>query len=147
MEARAAISLAVSFQPTTSTETPRRGVEHADVIDLIMHDAETDEAVLIMVEKRPWEGDQQQLLQLQEKFNAYLSFALDGEMRDTYPELAKKPLRVQLESSYMPDEAALGFLQHVHDQISFQGIKLEVRVKESGGGEGCGPSCACSGGK
>lgn len=111
---------------------------------MIMFDAETGEAVLIMVEPRRWDGDPQQLMQLQEKFNAYLSFALDGELRDSYPELARKPLRVQLESVYMPDQAALGFLKHVHDQISFQGIKLEVRVKESGGG--CGSGCACSGG-
>jgi len=114
---------------------------------MIMHDPETDEAVLIMVEPRPWEGDPQQLMQLQEKFNAYLSFALDGEMRDSYPALAQKPLRVQLESAFMPDSQALEFLQHVHDQIGFQGIKLEVRVKEEGPGGGCGPQCGCAAGK
>lgn len=114
---------------------------------MIMHDAETDEAVLIMVETRPWEGDPEQLMQLQEKFNAYLSFALDGEMRDSYPAFAQKPLRVQLESTFMPDPQALEFLQHVHDQIGFQGIKLEVRVKEEGPSGGCGPGCGCAGGK
>ena len=44
--------------------------------------------------------------------------------------LSQKPLRVQLESTFMPDQQALEFLQHVHDQIAFQGVKLEVRVKE-----------------
>ena len=145
LEACAAIPLVVSSQPTIPPQEQRRGVEHADVIDLIMHDAETDEAVLIMVETRPWEGDPAQLLQLQEKCNAYLAFALDGEMRDSYPALSQKPLRVQLESTFMPDPQALEFLQHVHDQIAFQGVKLEVRVKEESGGGGCGPQCGCAG--
>lgn len=110
---------------------------------MIMHDPQTDETVLIMVESRPWEGSEEQLFQLQEKFNVYMSFALDGELSDSYPALATKPLRLQLETTHMPDPAALDFLQHVHDQVAFQGIKLEVRVKENAGG--CGPQCSCAG--
>jgi hypothetical protein len=108
-----------------------------------MHEAETDEAVLVMAESRPWEGSEERLFQLQEKLNAYLSFALDGEMAAAYPALVTKQLRVQLETIHMPDTAALEFLQHVHDQIALQGIKLEVRVKENPQ-SGCGANCGCA---
>ena len=124
------------------SDLPRRGVEHADVIDMIFHDKENDQAVLVMVEQRDWDGSDAQLFQLQEKFNAYLSFALDGEFAESYPALASKALRLQLESVHMPHPRALEMLQRIHDQIAFQSIGLEVRVKENPNG-GCGTGCGC----
>ncbi len=43
-----------------------------------------------MFESRPWDDSDLQLFQLQEKFNAYVSFLLDGEMAEAHPELAGK---------------------------------------------------------
>ena len=117
-----------------------RGVEHPHVIDVVAQDAQTDEVALIMLEPRPWDGSERQIFQLQEKINAYLAFALDGEMAEAYPELAGKALRLQLDCLTMPEGEILGFLSHVREQIAFQGINLEVRVM---GREGCGPACAC----
>ena len=118
-----------------------RGVEHAHVIDIVAHDAQTGEFALIMLEQRPWDGSELQMFQLQEKLNAYLSFALDGEMAEAYPDLSKLPLRIQIDCAAMPEGAILEFLNHVHDQIAFQDIKLEVRVMGAGG---CGPGCGCA---
>ncbi|MEA3213440.1 MAG: hypothetical protein QOE70_6497 [Chthoniobacter sp.] len=119
---------------------PVNGVEHPQVIDLVGNDAKTGEAVLIMLEPRPWDGSELRLFQLQEKINAYLSFALDGEMAEAYPELAGKPLRLQVDCVTVPDAAVVEFLGVVREQISFQGINLEVRVMGAGG---CGPGCEC----
>src|SRR5690349_2741889 len=101
----AANPLGVSSTVTESSDTPRRGVEYPEVIDMIMTDPESGEAVLIMVEPREWDGSEERLFQLQEKFNAYMSFALDGEMSEAYPSLSGRPLRLQLESTHMPDPA------------------------------------------
>ena len=108
------------------------------MIDAIVHDEKTDAVALIMVEPRPWDGSELQLFQLQEKVNAYLSFALDGEMAEAYPALTGKPLRMVLESAQPPDAMALHFLGLVREQIAFQGIGLEVLVSGGGCGEGCG---------
>jgi hypothetical protein len=124
------------------TDSPR-GVEHAHVIDIVADDAKTGEAVLIMLEPRPWDGSEQRLFQLQEKINAYLSFALDGEMAESYPAMAGKPLRLQVDCVGMPDSTVVEFLSVVREQIGFQGINLEVRVM---GEHGCGPGCDCAGG-
>jgi Family of unknown function (DUF6572) len=105
-----------------------QGIEHCGVIDLIAHDPASDEVMLVMIESRPWDGSQPRLFQLQEKINAYLSFALDGEMQEAYPELINKPLRLQLDCATTPDSASLQFLALVRDQIAFQGIKLGLRV-------------------
>lgn len=124
---------------TFPTPGERRGVEHAEVIDLLTHDAESGQVELVMFEPRAWDGGEEQLFQLQEKMNAYLSFALDGEMAEAHPELVDKPLRVVLRCVDMPPAPAVEFLTHVREQIALQGIDLEVRYAREGGcGEGCG---------
>lgn len=130
----------VSSEP--SVDPSPRGVEFAHVIDLIADDSKTGEVTLIMLEPRPWEdGSELRLFQLQEKINAYLSFALDGEMLEAYPQFANRKLRLQLDCVGMPGNDVVGFLSLVREQIAFQGINLEVRVM--GGGGGCGPGCEC----
>ena len=119
---------------------PPRGIEHAHVIDAIVHDARTDEVTMTMVERRPWDGSDLQVFQLQEKFNAYASFALDGEMAEAYPALMGKRLRVRLECVATPEDAVLDFLVLAREQLAFQDIDVEVVV--SGGS--CGTGCGCA---
>ena len=126
-----------------SSETniaPVRGVEHAHVIDLIADDSNSGEVALIMLEERPWDGSELRLFQLQEKINAYLSFALDGEMAEAYPQFAARKIRLQLDCAGLPGSDVVGFLSAVREQIAFQGINLEVRVMGEGG---CGQGCGC----
>ncbi|MEY2574031.1 MAG: hypothetical protein QOJ87_2244 [Verrucomicrobiota bacterium] len=118
-------------------EGPTAGVANAAVIDLFGVDGKTGEVVLAMQEPRPWDGSDERLHQLQEKFNAYVSFFLDGEMLAAHPELAGKPARIELRCDHMPDERALELLSLIHDQIALQEIKMEVVVAQSGCGEGC----------
>jgi hypothetical protein len=122
-------------QEETSTLT---GVANAAIIDLFAVDAKTGEVVLAMTEPRPWDDSDLRLHQLQEKFNAYVSFLLDGEMTTAHPELAGKPARIELRCDHMPDERALELLNLIHDQLALQEIKMEVVVKGNGCGEGCG---------
>ncbi len=124
----------------TETISNQRGVEFPHVIDVIAHDSKTDEVTLVMLEARPWDGSEQRLYQLQEKINAYLSFALDGEMQEAYPQFKGKSVRLQLDCVGMPDSGVVEFLGMVREQIGFQGINLEVRVTGEGG---CGPGCGC----
>jgi hypothetical protein len=105
-----------------------RGLEHAGVIDALLHDAKSEEVWLVMVERRPWTGGEEQLFQLQEKLNAYVSFALDGEMAETDPALAGKPLRLILDTTHPPSAEAVEFLAAVREQLAFQAIELEVRI-------------------
>ena len=125
-------------------------MENTGVIDRI--GVESGTVVLGMVEYRPWSGEDLQLYQLQEKFNAYLSFALDGEMAEAYPDLEGRPLKLVLECGAEPDPRTRHLLGLIHRQISYQGIRLEVRVgavaapeepARTLGGGGCGTGCGC----
>jgi hypothetical protein len=120
-------------------EVSAAGVVNPAIIDLFAHDPKTDEVLLAMHESRQWDGSDERLHELQEKFNAYVSFLLDGEMNSAHPELAGKRARIELRCDYMPDERALGLLNLIHDQIALQEIKMEVIVAE----QGYGSACAC----
>ena len=118
------------------------GVANPSVIDLFALDEKTGEIVLAMNEARPWDGSDLRLHELQEKFNAYVSFLLDGELAAEHPGLAGKPARIELHCAEMPDERALALLEMIHEQLALQEIKMEVVVAQPGD---CGSECTCSG--
>jgi hypothetical protein len=100
---------------------------------VIAHDAKTGEVVLVMNESNAWDGSDARLLGLQERFNAYISFLLDGEMAEAHPDLAAKPARIEVRCAHMPDASALELLGMIHDQLAFQEIKMEVVVRNAEG--------------
>ncbi len=126
------------------TETPK-GIAHPGVLDAFAYDGRRATLVLAMYETRPWTGGEQQLFQLQEKLNAYASFILDGEMRDSFPQYADKPVEIQLRTRYEPDAVALRLITSAREQLSLQQIHLETTLvgdaeepPSSGGSCGCG---------
>jgi len=116
----------MQIKPQTSNIKDRAGV-----IDVIAQNSNTGEVVLVMNEPEPWNDSDERLLALQERFNAYVSFLLDGEMAETHPELVGKPARIELRCAHMPDTRALELLGMIHDQLAFQEIRMEVVVGET----------------
>ncbi len=118
------------------------GIAQAGVIDFFAYDAQRDEVVLAMFEDRPWDDSELQLFQLQEKFNAYVSFLLDGELAEAHPELAGKKARIEVRCATMPEGRALDLLTMIHDQLTLQEIDVEVIAGSEGS---CGSGCTCHG--
>ena len=105
--------------------------ERTGIIDVIAEDKTTGEIVLVMNEPNEWNGSDEQLLALQERFNAYVSFLLDGEMAEAHPELAGKRARIELRCVHMPDARTLELLGLIHDHLAFQELRLEVVVRNA----------------
>lgn len=105
---------------------PGSGIERTGMLDAFAHDTRDDVLVLAMFETRAWDLGDRQLWQLQEKLNAYVSFILDGELKDNFPHLADKPVRIELRSVHEPSERAMGFLGRARDQLALQEIGLDV---------------------
>ena len=105
------------------------------IIDMIAHDAKADETVLIMNEPEPWDGSDEQLFRLQERFNAYVSFLLDGEFCESHPELAHKRGRIEVRCAHMPDGRAIDLLGQIRDQLAHQEIDVQVVVGRGGSPE------------
>jgi hypothetical protein len=105
--------------------------ERVGVIDMIAHDPKTDEAVLVMDEPEEWNDSGERLFQLQERFNAYVSFLLDGEFAECHPELAQKRARIEVRCAHMPGARAIDLLAQIRDQLAHQEIDVQVVVKEA----------------
>jgi hypothetical protein len=90
---------------------------------VIAEDTKTGEVVLVMNEPEPWENSDERLLALQERFNAYVSFLLDGQMAEAHPELAGKPARIELALRTDARCARSRPARMIHDQLAFQEIK------------------------
>lgn len=126
------------------------GLEHPGVLDALAHDPTSNRLILAMYERRPWTGGDAQLFQLQEKLNAYLSFALDGELREAFPQFAEVPVQIQLRTVHTPEPRGVDLMRRMREQLSFQQIEFEVVqvTEEEGagpdGGEHCGHGgCGC----
>ncbi|MFA7344749.1 MAG: DUF6572 domain-containing protein [Terrimicrobiaceae bacterium] len=121
--------------------TPK-GVAHPGVLDAFAYDGRRDTLVLAMYETREWTGGEPQLFQLQEKLNAYASFILDGEMAESFPQYADRPVEIQLRTRHEPDDVALRLLAAAREQLALQQIRLEVILAEGSDGavpgDGCG---------
>ncbi len=123
------------------------GLDHPGVLDACALDARSGRVVLAMFATESWD-DQRMGLKLQEKLNAYASFALDGEMAEQMPDLAGKPLCLQLRTVHEPNDRILGFLQMVREQLSYQDVELEtVLIGEDDvpveGACACGQGTSC----
>ena len=115
----------MNIEPETSNHESR-----VHVIDMIAHDPKTDDAVLVMNEPRPLDESKDRLHELQERFNTYVSFLLDGEFAEWKPELAQKSARIEVRCAHMPSAPALDLLGKIHDQLAHQEIKMEVVVRD-----------------
>ena len=121
------------------------GLEHPGVLDAMAHDTAEDRVILAMYAWHPWEGNEQQLFQLQEKLNAYLSFLLDGEMTEAFPQLSGKPVEIQLRTRFEPDARAADLMRRMREQLAFQKVDFVfVLTDEPEQARGqCGGSCGC----
>ena len=85
-------------------ESSIRGVQNPRVVDLISPDTTSGEVVLTMVEDRPWGSCDEQLEQIQEKFNNYIDYVLDGHFHAQYPQYQNIPVRVRFECPNLRNE-------------------------------------------
>jgi hypothetical protein len=81
-----------------------------------------------MIEERNWNGSEEQLQQLQEKINNYLSFVLDGQLARTYADYRNKKVVFQLNCSFPPDDRTLGFLGQLKNALDEYHIGLVLKI-------------------
>lgn len=112
----------------TVEEQEPRGVSNPRVVDLIGPDDATGEVVLRMLEERPWEGGEDQLREVEAKFNAYLEYVLGGHMVRQYPQYAERPVRFQLECRENPRPEQQAFFTAMTNYAAAEDIRLVVSV-------------------
>lgn len=110
----------------------RRGQEEslfdAERVDLV---AESADGVveLVIVQDRSWTGSEAQVSSLMSKVQAYVSFALDGELAEQFPEVAGRPWRVVVHChAGAPDSRTQAVLDVLAGHLPQYGGSLLVRA-------------------
>ncbi len=109
-------------------EREPRGVHNPRVVDLISYDRDRDEVVLLMLEERPWETAPEQPRQLEDKFNSYLSYVLDGHLSGQYPQYAGKDVCFRLDCATSPRGEVERMLVSMQNFAAGEKIRFVVRV-------------------
>jgi len=112
-------------------ETTERGVHNARVVDLISFDKKKGEVEITMIEIRPWATDTNQLVELQEKFNNYLDYVLDGHFAQQYPQYQGKPLKFCLACATPPEETVKRLIGSMEEYLHSVDIGFVLNVDPS----------------
>jgi ABC-type amino acid transport substrate-binding protein len=103
-------------------------IRETDTVDLITEHAESGYVSLIMVEDDAWADGAQSLQNVQQKLNIYLTYALDGQLVDDYPDLAGKPIRVQLDTTTEPPPEILQAIRRMREACKQHGVVFIINV-------------------
>lgn len=119
---------AINQQVVNETE---RGVKNPKVIDLISHMAEDDLVQFLILEEREWEREDSkaflsQLKQLEEKFNNYLNYILDGFFLRDYPKYQDKRISIKLVCRENPTKEAEDLILAIASFLKKTNILFEV---------------------
>jgi len=89
---------------------------------------------LFIVQDRPWTGTDAQLGSLQQKIHNYVSYALDGAMVSSYPEVAGTSWRIVIHSHVgEPDNRTTIMLEALREPRLGYGASLVVRTGNGAG--------------
>jgi len=102
----------------------KNGARHPEVIDFLTH--KDNVCSLYIVQSEPLTDEL--TLKLQEKINNYLTYALDGQLDEQYPDLRNMKLRIQIDINDEPEGIAAEFLEKVRPIIEEEGIEFKIQV-------------------
>lgn len=106
----------------------KRGVENPRIVDLITHNKETNEVILVMIETRDWGSEPKQLKQIEDKYNTYLGYILDGFLVKDYPQYDGYRACIRIDCKLAPREEEQDFFRAVSQYAESQNIKFEINV-------------------
>lgn len=106
------------------------GVQYPEIIDKVIQEKDGSVA-LVMREDRPWDGSEDRVVELRKKINTYAAYALQGQLWKDFPDLAGKPVFLQLWCiQHRPDPKLMEFLDRANAQLAQHSLQIRVRVIE-----------------
>ncbi len=98
-------------------------------VDLVALAPDATTVDLMIVADAGWSGSDAQIRSLQEKIQSYVSFAIDGQLVQAYPDVADTPWRIVIDcQAGAPDERTAAIIERTRGPIRNYGGDLEVRT-------------------
>lgn len=102
-------------------------VENVTVIDFASVD-KNGNAVLTISDHLKWDDDNEHLLILQNKINAYLSAIEAGNFYEDYPDAKGKNIIINVVAKYKPNKNAEYFLERTKEVLQSAGYSFKFSV-------------------
>jgi hypothetical protein len=102
-------------------------VEQINIVDFIGVDKRTGQAILTISDHLDWDSNDEHLLILQNKINAYLNFIESGELIKNYPDAINRQAVIKVLAKYEPDTNGLKFLAEAKKIIEGAGFGFEFK--------------------
>jgi len=103
-----------------------RMADDPHIIDFIARDKDGG-VILILVEGREFDGSTERVVELQTKIAAYAEYVTDGGLVRDHPDLAGKPVRVELRCVHAPDPVTAHVLTAVQSVLLEHGVPMAVK--------------------
>ncbi|MBN8877477.1 MAG: hypothetical protein J0I32_08020 [Sphingobacteriales bacterium] len=103
-------------------------VTNSDVVDFISISPKGD-VVLTISDHLEWNNNEHILI-LQDKINAYLRFIESGDIYQQYPEARDRNIMVEVVVKYDPDSNGKIFLDRVKEILNEAGYEFRFRILE-----------------
>lgn len=102
-------------------------VENKNVIDYVSLD-KYGNAVLTISDHLEWHSDNEHLLILQDKINAYLSAIEGGELYKRYPQAQGRKVIISVMAQHHPNKDGQIFLDRIKQAIEAAGYKFYFQL-------------------
>jgi hypothetical protein len=106
------------------------GLENDRVIDFVGFEDATGVVVLTIADSWDWADAHGHLLALQAKLNAYFNFVEAGELLESYPMAAGRPLAIDVVTKFAMDPRGSGLLEKAAEACQDLGIEIRTRHVE-----------------
>jgi hypothetical protein len=102
-------------------------IDQLDKIDIIST-SDAGDVVLHIADHLEWDKEQEHILLLQDKINAYLQFIDDGQIFEHYPTATKTNIVIEVVFKYDPPKSIFIYLNRFKEMVSDFGIPLTWRI-------------------
>ena len=102
-------------------------IEKTNEVDAIGIDKETNKLIMTMTDHLDW-NEENHLLLVQEKINAYLSFIESGEIYRSYPQAKNLKIIIRLIHRHPLNSDARNFFSQVNALITNAGFEFQLEL-------------------
>lgn len=102
-------------------------VEDKNVVDFVSIAPSNNKVMLSISDHLEWDEENEHIIILQDKINAYISFIESGDVYEKYPQSEGKSFAIELVLKYKPNEEGYNFLNHVKEILEEAGYGFEFK--------------------
>jgi hypothetical protein len=103
-------------------------IDQLDVVDAVGVESASGKLILSIADHLSWEEEEEHLLALKNKLNAYLAYIESGQLFEAYPDSRGRVVLIDVVAKFSPSAAAETFLRQAAVTLREAGYELRFRT-------------------